>query len=89
MFGLSGFKLIFTLAVAALVWFVFKYIGRLAEVKAEKAAGRRDADARPRSGPGRVGPDSGASVDLQRCAACGTFVSGRQGACGRADCPYS
>ncbi len=90
MFGLGGFKILLTLAVIALVWFGFKYLGRLGEIKAEKAAGLH-VHGRPRRASGRADREaaSASTEVLEPCADCGTFVPKGQRACGRPSCPYS
>ncbi|MBX9633787.1 MAG: hypothetical protein K2X44_02295, partial [Magnetospirillum sp.] len=70
-----------------IVWFGFKYLQRVAELR-----GRRDASVRP--GPTGDGPrfepvDNGESVqDLVKCPVCATFRSPKLGPCGRPQCPY-
>lgn len=81
MFGFSGLKLLLTLFVIALVWFGYKYLGRLAEMKAEKDSGRS------RVPPHRRAPTVKAE-DLERCSDCGAYVPEQQRACGRPGCPY-
>ncbi len=80
MFGFSLQKLVVLAAIIAAVWYGFKFVGRLD--KARKAALK---SARVESAAAPV-----ADVEeMERCAACGTFVPLRgAGACGRDDCPY-
>lgn len=80
-------KFLLTVAVVALIWFGFKYVQRVAELRArrEASARRAPADGRPRFEP----VDNGASVqDLVKCPRCGTFRSPKLGPCGQPNCPY-
>ncbi len=82
MFGFSLTKLLFTVAVVAAVWYGFKLYGRLEKARQAKAALRA---AHQGGGPAAaVGAE-----EMERCAACGTYVAARgAAACGRDDCPY-
>ena len=74
-------KFLLTILVIAVVWFGFKYLQRIAELKE-----RRD-----RLGPGSPGrPSATAKVqDLVQCPVCATWQSGAVvRPCGRTDCPY-
>ncbi|MFQ5764385.1 MAG: hypothetical protein ACE5GT_05610 [Rhodospirillales bacterium] len=84
MFGFSITKLLFTVAVIALVWYGFKWVGRM-QVKREHDA--RERLRREAAGPAH--PGAGDAEEMVRCAACGAFVaaSGAKN-CGREDCPY-
>ncbi|RAU22703.1 hypothetical protein CU669_07060 [Paramagnetospirillum kuznetsovii] len=80
MFG----KFLLTVAVIAIIWFGYKYLGHLAELK------RRDSSPRPSERPGREPRD--AKVDAEamvECRVCGTWQPSRTArSCGKADCPY-
>ena len=80
MFGFSLSKLLFTGAVAVIVWYGYKWIGRLRNQRGQ-------AD-RPRS---RRGPPSsgGELEDMVKCRVCGSYVAAAGAtACERGDCPY-
>ncbi|MGE5548578.1 MAG: hypothetical protein ACM33T_16855 [Solirubrobacterales bacterium] len=76
-------KLLLTVVVVALIYFGFKYLSRMAEIRARhEARGRRQA-----SGPSfRDTLAATEAKDLVKCPVCGTWRSG--GSCGRSDCPY-
>lgn len=80
-------KFLLTVTVVAIIWFGFKYLQRVAELR-----GRRDA-ATPRAPKGdnpRFEPvaDGESVQDLVKCPVCSTFRSPKLGPCGRAKCPY-
>ena len=81
MFGFSLSQLLFTGAVAVIVWDGYKWIGRLRNQRGQ-------AD-RPRSRHGS--PDSGSGPeDMIECRVCGSYVAAVGAtACGRGGCPYS
>lgn len=76
MFG----KILLTVAVVAFIWFGFKYLGRLAELR------RRDeADKVPPASS----PKDAEAETMVECRVCGTWQPGRIArSCGRSDCPY-
>ncbi len=77
MFGFSLQKLLVLAAIIAAVWYGFKLIGRL-----DRARKTRLETAGKSAAPAGV-------EDMERCAACDTFVAARDAAsCGRDDCPY-
>ncbi|ARJ65689.1 hypothetical protein WV31_08490 [Magnetospirillum sp. ME-1] len=79
MFG----KILLTVAVIAIIWFGFRYLSRLAELRRRDQA---DRVAPPRK------PGAGTSTEAEtmvECRVCGTWQPGRTArSCGRADCPY-
>lgn len=78
-------KFLLTVAVIAIIWFGFKYLQRVTEL-------RQRAAARPPVRPGapRFEPVAdGESVhDLVKCPRCGTYRSPKLGHCGQDGCPY-
>lgn len=90
MLGFSIQKLLFTAAVIAAVWYGFKYIGRMREIREKEG---KDKLKRTASGSGGSGGSaaaaSGDAEDMVECTVCGAFVAS-VGAknCGQADCPY-
>ncbi len=84
MFGFSFTKFLVLAAIIAAVWYGFRWVNRVEELR-KQAAARGEGD-RVRSGP-KPGPV--ASEDMVRCPSCGTYVAPRAArSCGRADCPY-
>ena len=82
MFG----KILLTVAVVAIVWCGFKYLGRLAELKH-----RAGANSNPNPVPDGNGarPAAAEAESLVECRVCGTWQSARGArSCGRPDCPY-
>jgi uncharacterized protein len=70
-------KLLLLVFVIAAVWYGFKYISRVNQVREEQ---RRRA-------PGPTGP-SRQIDDMSQCRVCGAYVTADARNCGRADCPY-
>jgi hypothetical protein len=70
-------KLLLLIAVVVAVWYGWKYVNRVNQVRAEqrRRAPRRTAQAIE-------------AEDMSKCAVCGTYVTGRPGSCGRSDCPF-
>ena len=82
MFGFSLTKLLFTVAIVLAVWYGFKFVGRLEQARKNSAR----LDAAPKGGGMAA---TGATTELERCAACGAYVAAESAAaCGRDDCPY-
>lgn len=78
-------KFLLTIVAVAVVWFGFKYLQRVAELRARKEAPRAPSGDRPRFEP----VADGESVqDLVKCPICHTFRSPKLGPCGREQCPY-
>lgn len=77
-------KFLLTVAVIAIVWFGFKYLQRVNDLRA-RAASRPPAPGRPRFEP----VADGESVqDLVKCPRCSTYRSAKLGHCGQEGCPY-
>lgn len=70
-------KVLLTLALIFLVWFGFKYVSRLAAMKAAKP---------PAPKPGAKAAEI--VQDMEKCPTCGSFVAAGARSCGRSDCPY-
>lgn len=84
MFGISLTKLLFTAAVIALIWYAFKWLGR---VRLQRKAALR-ARVRKESAAARSSPSAKAQ-DMIACPTCGDYVAaGAASDCGRAGCPY-
>lgn len=72
-------KILLTVAVVALIWFGFKYLGRRAELR------RRE----PGRGAPPPPPEAETAETMVECRVCGTWQPGRTArSCGRSDCPY-
>ena len=94
MFGFSIQKLLFTVAAIAAVWYGFKWLGRMKEVRERDARERlrRKAGTGGGGGTGSTGAGgsvSGAAEEMVECPTCGAFVA-TTGAksCGKEECPY-
>jgi uncharacterized protein len=92
MFGIPSIqKLIVLAAVIALVWYGFKFIGRLQDQrKAEGGLGARAAR-RPkrRSRTAAAEPAVQDAEDMVACPVCQAYVQARGVTrCDRSDCPY-
>jgi hypothetical protein len=79
-------KFLLTVAVVLLIWFGFKYLSRLAELK---HGGKGAVPRQPRvDAPPRRDEADGVQ-DMVRCPSCSTWQPARATRpCGRADCPY-
>ena len=85
MFGFSLTKLIFTAAVIALIWYGFKWVGRVqANREAEARARLREGDASPADTRAEEN-----AHDMVKCTVCGDFVFPEAtDGCDRPGCPY-
>ncbi len=91
MFGFSLQKLLVLAAVIALVWYGFKFVGRLQDQrKADGGLGTRAAR-RPkrRGGASAAEPRAQDAEDMVACPVCQAYVQARGATrCDRSDCPY-
>lgn len=91
MFGFSLQKFLVLAAVIALVWYGFKFIGRVQDQrKADGGLGARAAR-RPKARGRASATKSGAqeAEDMVACSVCQAYVQARGATrCDRADCPY-
>ena len=91
MFGFSLQKLLVLAAVIALVWYGFKFIGRLQDQrKADGGLGAR-APRRPkmRGAASAAEPRVQDAEDMIACPICQAYVQARGSTrCDRSDCPY-
>ncbi len=97
MLGFSIQKLLFTVAVVVAVWYGFKWIGRVKEIRDKEAKDRLRRDAQSGNKGGNGGGASGGASggeqsdaeEMVECAVCGVFVAVRGAkSCGRDGCPY-
>jgi uncharacterized protein len=86
MFGLGFSKLALLVVIILVVWYGFKYIGRVEEVRQTLRRARDAADrAQARShGAARIHAE-----DLVQCRVCDAYVAAKGATkCGRSDCPW-
>lgn len=85
MFGFSAAKLLLLAFVIAAVWYGFKYMNRLEELRRML---RQMQDSAPARTP-RAGRPGLKAEDLVLCRRCNAYVAAHgAGSCGRADCPW-
>jgi uncharacterized protein len=83
MFGFSFSKIIVLALVVAAVWYGFKYMNRLEEIR-RLLRQQQNRQSRPAAAASRLQAE-----DLVPCRVCNAYVAARGGsACGRADCPW-
>lgn len=91
MLGFSIQKLLVLAAVIGVVWYGFKWLTRLQEVR-DAQEGRTPKKKRRWPGFARRAnkePPANAAEDMTECPVCGTYVAARGASnCGRTDCPY-
>ena len=90
MLGFSLQKLFVLAVIIAIVWYGFKFLGRVqAHRKAEEKAQRKMQRRRERWSFGRDPDLDMGAEDMIACRVCGAYVPARGArSCGRADCPY-
>ncbi len=97
MLGFSIQKLLFTVAVVIAVWYGFKWVGRMKEIREKEAKDRlrRDGAGGTGGGASRGAPGAapsdvhGDAEEMVECAVCGAFVAVRGAkSCGEDTCPY-
>jgi hypothetical protein len=85
MLGFGFSKLVVLVIVILAVWYGFKYVGRVEEVR-QTLKRARDAAQR---GSSRGGAAKIEAEDMIKCRACDAYVAARGAAkCGRGDCPW-
>ncbi len=94
MLGFSIQKLLVLAAIVLAVWYGFKFVGRMqqvrdAEAKAARGAKRGLGDQVRDWVAGRTSGADGEAEDMVKCPKCGAYVAARgASSCGRSDCPY-
>ncbi len=90
MFGFSLYKLLVLAAVIALVWYGFKFVGRLQDQrKADGGLGARAARPKRRGGAPATEPRARDAEDMVACPVCQAYVQAHGATrCDRSDCPY-
>jgi uncharacterized protein len=82
MFGLGVSKLLVLIIVVLAVWYGFKYVNRVEEV-------RRASLRRKPAGPARRDERVIEAEDMVKCRSCGAYVTAKGATrCGRSDCPW-
>ena len=80
MLGFSPGKLLVFILLIAVVWFGFRFVNRVEQIR----RGVREELKRRQQPPRRLQAE-----DLVKCAVCGVYVSAHGAvACDRADCPW-
>ena len=91
MFGFSLQKFLVLAAVIALVWYGFKYVGRLQDQRKAGGGlgGRAARRSKSRGGTSAAGPRTPEAEDMVACPVCQAYVQVRGAMrCDRSDCPY-
>ncbi len=77
-------KLLLTAVIILVIWYGFKWVGRLDRARKKKAI--KDQGGGPETRPEDADTEA---ESLVRCPVCGTYVSpGGTESCGRDACPY-
>jgi hypothetical protein len=86
MFGLGFSKLLLLVIVVIAVWYGFKYVGRVEEVRRNL---RRARDAAERAQSRARGRARIEAEDMVKCRVCDAYVAASGAArCARSDCPW-
>ncbi len=94
MFGFSLQKLLFTALAIAAVWYGYKWLGRVQEIRAQRAQSiKKQGRVKPRQSPGAAEApdtaDAAGAEEMIQCPVCEAFVAARGAvSCGREGCPY-
>jgi ribosomal protein L32 len=84
MFGFSLPKFLLFALLVAIVWFGFRYVNRVEQIR---RAVREEL--KRRQPPGRRKQQTIEAEDLVKCSQCGAYVAARSASsCGRPDCPW-
>lgn len=87
MFGLSFGKFLILVAVVLAVWYGFRYLSRLDQIR-QKRARPVDREAEPPRTEARTATQI-PTEDLIKCPVCATYVPARRTvSCGQPSCPY-
>lgn len=88
MFGFSLAKLLVLAFMVAAVWYAFKYMNRLEELR-RMLRQTQHRQQRPQTSAPKTGAPSLEAEDLIPCRRCNAYVPAHgAGSCGRADCPW-
>jgi len=76
MFGFGFSKLLLLAIIVGVIWYGFKFVGRVDQQRKRKAAEERKKSSQS------IG-------EMEKCRICGTYVvAGKAENCGRQGCPY-
>jgi hypothetical protein len=79
-------KLFLLIVFILVIWYGFKYVNRVEEIRQTFKRAARDAAARAQA---RRGAPAIKAEDMVKCGACGVYVTAAGATnCGRADCPW-
>ena len=79
-------KLLLLIVFILAIWYGFKYVSRVEEIRKSVKRAVRDAAARSQA---RRGAPAIKAEDMVKCGACGVYVTASGASnCGRADCPW-
>ncbi len=79
-------KLLLLIVFILVIWYGFKYVNRIEEIRQSFKRAARAAAARSQ---GRRGAPAIKAEDMVKCSACGVYVTASGASnCGRADCPW-
>jgi ribosomal protein L32 len=86
MLGISLGKLFLLVLLILVIWYGFKYVNRVEEIRQAFRKAARDAAARSNA---RRGTPAIKAEDMVKCRACGVYVTASGASnCGRPDCPW-
>jgi hypothetical protein len=86
MLGISLGKLFLLVLLILVIWYGFKYVNRVEEIRQAFRKAARDAAARSSA---RRGTPAIKAEDMVKCRACGVYVAASGASnCGRPDCPW-
>jgi len=79
-------KLVLLIVFILVIWYGFKYVNRVEEIRQSLKRAARAAAARSQA---RRGAPAIKAEDMVKCHACGVYVTASGASnCGRADCPW-
>jgi len=79
-------KLVLLIVFILVIWYGFKYVNRVEEIRQSLKRAARAAAARSQA---RRGAPAIKAEDMVKCNACGVYVTASGASnCGRADCPW-
>jgi uncharacterized protein len=85
MFGFGFSKLVVLVILILAIWYGFKYVGRVEEVRQSLRRAREAAQ----RGANRGSSPKIEAEDMVKCRVCDAYVAARGAAkCGRSDCPW-
>ncbi len=86
MLGIGLGKLFLVVILVLVIWYGFKYVNRVEEIRQTFKRAARDAAARAQA---RRSPPKLVAEDMVKCRSCGVYVTASGATnCGRGDCPW-